>query len=156
MEPETTRSRPGSIRTGNGSAQFNQGIFILFSINDWNKLFSMRIYAEGAPDRFSLRTSGPHLAEGVTAYSPAVPKNQWHHVAIVRSAGQVRVYANGVGGAAVPNTQNFTDTSLTPFIGGAAAGVSAFEGLIDDLRITKGIARYTKNFLPPPAQLPAI
>ena len=103
---------------------------------------------------FVFATSGG----GTAVFGPVITLNQWSHVAIVRNAGQVRVYSNGVGGTAVACTQNFSDTTFVPTIGGYTHNATQviFSGLIDDLRVTKGIARYKKDFLPPPAQLPAI
>lgn len=103
---------------------------------------------------FIFATSGG----GTSVFGPVITLNQWSHVAIVRSAGQVKVYSNGVGGTAVACAQDFSDTTFIPTIGSYTHNVGqlVFSGLIDDLRVTKGIARYKKDFLPPPAQLPAI
>lgn len=115
--------------------------------------FICQISASGVPS-FTFATSG----SGTNVTGPAITLNQWSHVAIVRSAGQVKVYSNGVGGTAVACAQDFSDTTFIPTIGSYThnAGSLVFSGLIDDLRVTKGISRYKKDFLPPPAQLPAI
>jgi hypothetical protein len=83
--------------------------------------------------------------------------NQWNHVAYVRSSGVLVCYVNGVGGAPVSFPRNLIDTS-TVTIGSLAGGsiLYDFNGYIDDLRITKGVARYTSNFTPPTAPFPDI
>jgi Concanavalin A-like lectin/glucanases superfamily len=78
----------------------------------------------------------------------------WIHVAYCRSGTTSRMFING----SVTNT--FTDStnySVAPTIAYIASRYSAAEqlnGYIDDLRITKGYARYTTNFTPPTAALP--
>lgn len=86
----------------------------------------------------------------------------WSHIAVTRSGNVYRGFLNGV--------QGYTQTlALTPYttstrglsIGGNYTGTwgtgtstSNISGYIDDLRITKGIARYTANFTPPAQALP--
>lgn len=84
--------------------------------------------------------------------------NTWRHVAATRKSGTVRVFIDGVSGVPTSNTTNLSNTTYVPTIGAYTHNYAqlAYQGYIDDLRYTKGIARYTKNFLPPPAQLPAI
>jgi len=83
------------------------------------------------------------------------PLNVWNHVAYVRASGQLTCFVNGIGGTTVSFTNNLTDTS-TVTIGSNAGGSAGYRlyGYIDDLRITRGVARYQANFTPPTVPFP--
>lgn len=88
----------------------------------------------------------------------AIAAGQWGHFAVVRQSGVVRVYANGTSGPAFtisqsPNIPSGVYLSIGRYFSPSNIN-QFFNGYIDDLRITKGIARYTSNFTPPPAELP--
>ena len=74
----------------------------------------------------------------------------WVHVAFVNSNGTSALYMNGTRKATA--TTPSTNTATCPFwVGGTSSGY-VFDGYIDDLRISKGIARYTgSSFTPPTA-----
>lgn len=76
--------------------------------------------------------------------------NQWAHVAIVRSQNIVFLFANGV-----KHTLNYHLAGVLGQVGlniGKDIGANYFlNGYIDELRVTKGIARYTTDFTPPTA-----
>jgi hypothetical protein len=76
-----------------------------------------------------------------------VPINTWTHVAFVRYSGTIYGFVNGVLRASTANTQDFTVTDF--WVGVTGGSVEPYLGYINDLRITKGIARYTQNFTPP-------
>ena len=75
---------------------------------------------------------------------------QWAHIAIVRNNGTLTAYYNGTSGYSTSNTTDLTQTGVT--VGNYAS--LYLNGYVDDLRITKGYARYTANFTPPTAALP--
>ena len=86
----------------------------------------------------------------------------WTHVAVTRSGSTVRGFLNGSLISSGTSTRDFTN-SYPLFVGiwGTSGGNwpsgtidSPFNGYIDDLRITKGVARYTANFTPPTQAFP--
>jgi hypothetical protein len=77
--------------------------------------------------------------------------NTWNHLALVRNAGTAKVYLGGTSVITQATTPNTTSPRIL-YIGGASS--TTLNGYIDDLRITKGIARYTANFTPPTAPFP--
>jgi len=77
----------------------------------------------------------------------------WTHVALVRNGSVFTPYINGVAGNTTTSAATLTTSTLPLIIGATGAGTSPFNGYIDDLRITKGYARYTSNFSPPTAAL---
>ena len=97
--------------------------------------------------------------------SPALSfnTNQWYHIAAVRENNVAYLFVDGSVVASGSNTQtyNLTEPSDTNFAVGARQAlcvtdtVSNFmQGYISNLRITKGVARYTSNFTPPTAPFP--
>ena len=89
--------------------------------------------------------------------------NTWYHIAFVRYNNVVKIYVNGVGNTGVSYSGGISTPSLNPpAIGngwGANGGTGGdrryeFQGYIDDLRVTKGVARYTANFTPPTQAFP--
>ena len=77
----------------------------------------------------------------------------WHHWAICRSGSTWYLFKDGV--ALTKNTDNIGSTSIVTGSNidiGRAIDINTsftFNGYIDDLRITNGVARYTANFTPP-------
>jgi len=83
--------------------------------------------------------------------------NVWNHLAVTRSGSTVRVFKDGVQQGTATNAITINPTAGVSRIGeGIAAGARQLNGYIDDLRITKGVARYTANFTPPTAPFPDI
>jgi hypothetical protein len=91
----------------------------------------------------------------VVTSSIAVTLNAWTHVALVRSSGTTTIYVNGVSGGSASNTTNYTQTAC---VIGYEYSTSQYPwyGYIDDLRITKGYARYTTTFTPPTQAFPNV
>jgi hypothetical protein len=79
--------------------------------------------------------------------------NTWTHIAVTRNNGTARMFFNGVIVGSVADTTNFP-TSGGVNIGGSSARSRWLLGYLDDVRITKGYARYTANFTPPTAAFP--
>ena len=78
----------------------------------------------------------------------------WRHIAVVRSGNTIYGFNNGV----IQSTTSFTG-SIFPkgpalIVGKKSDGLTTGQSYIDDLRITKGLARYTANFTPPTAAFP--
>jgi len=99
-------------------------------------------------------TGGWTIYHGTTyTVSSTVPTTGvWYHTAYVRSSGTSKLYIDGTSIISVADTTNYTDQYFT--IGGWYDVTFLLNGYIDDLRITKGYARYTANFTPPTAAFP--
>jgi hypothetical protein len=84
----------------------------------------------------------------------ALDQNTWHHIVAARAGSNLQMFVNGMQvGSTFADTKNYTNETLV--IGSIVGGSGQwFNGYIDDLRITKGIARYTANFTPPTAPFP--
>ena len=112
-------------------------------------------HVSGSTTQYQLALNGsgfPSINAGTILY------NQWAHIAVVRSVSTITLYLNGVSIGSVASSANLTGTTGSLWVGttGDATAGGAINGYIDDLRITKGVARYTANFTPPTAPFPDI
>jgi hypothetical protein len=87
---------------------------------------------------------------------PSPQINTWYHLAWVRNNNTVSIYVDGVSlGSGTLAISSYGSGSAVS-IGADYPGLTAafyWNGYIDDLRITKGYARYTSNFTAPTSQL---
>lgn len=79
-----------------------------------------------------------------------------YHFAITRESGVFRAFLNGVleGTRTVNAEVNFSNQGTLIGRNKWDLGNGIFNGNIDELRITKGVARYTENFTPPTEPFP--
>lgn len=78
-----------------------------------------------------------------------IPANTWTHLAFVRSGSTFTLFVNGTSAANGTASGTIPSNSEPLIIGSTSSadpGANGYAGYIDDLRITKGIARYTANF----------
>lgn len=102
-----------------------------------------------------------YSASRVTS-ATSVSATTWVHVAVTRSSGTIRLFIDGVLDANTASYSSGINTAAPVVIGGGRSGGTSaitgyyFNGYIDDLRITKGVARYTTTFTPPDKAFPNI
>ncbi len=76
---------------------------------------------------------------------------QWYHVALTRSGSSTKLFVDGIQvGSTYTDTNNYLCGANRPIIAtrGYTLGENNYNGYMDELRITKGVARYTSNFTP--------
>jgi hypothetical protein len=113
-----------------------------------------------ASDAWSLEFGGPGLIfvswanNNETVQCTAPSNNAWHHLAVTRSGSNLRIFTDGTLQQTVTVSFTIATNNSGPLVigGGAYAPTTrSFSGYIDELRITKGVARYTASFTAPTA-----
>jgi hypothetical protein len=89
--------------------------------------------------------AGTQISTGFTGSTFSA--TTWTHVAICRSSGVTKFFVNGTQTNSVADTSNYANSTIV--VGSRYNYANGLNAYIDDLRITKGVARYTANFTAP-------
>jgi hypothetical protein len=127
------------------------------TVANYNTILSSRPDSRSDPSMygFGLRANGEvfFYTNGWILVSPSntILANNWYHLALTRSGTTLTLWVNGTSVATATNNQNFTETRL--YLGAHANGAEAYAGYIRDVRVTKGVSRYSATFTPPASPL---
>ena len=93
-------------------------------------------------------SSGSDIAVKTTNYH--IQAGYWYHVAVTRSSGTVRLFINGdlVDSASRTSDMNNTNDILFGYRSYTSSSFNYFTGYMNDVRLYKGVAKYTETFLP--------
>jgi hypothetical protein len=156
-------STPDSADWAFGSGDFTIDFWVRFNVlpTAGNSAVIVAQYA-GINNRatFFLRnTAGTYTWEqevisgGVVTVSivktATVSASTWYHVALVRSGSSWYIFQDGTQvGTTGSDSDSVPDYAGSLYIGQYGGGGAYFNGWLDELRISKGVARWTSNFTP--------
>lgn len=141
---------PITFNTGNGPCigfgygGATKGGWVIYRNTTINtNVLSIRVAPQG----------GTGFVDYVTTTTPT--PNTWTHWAVVRRGTTMTWFRDGVADTPVTNSTNITDTTvgITMNIGYAVTWGVYAQCYLADVRVIKGTALYTTNFLPPQAPL---
>ena len=110
-----------------------------------------------APHLYLLGTDSTlryFTASGERISSSALSSGTWYHVALSRASGSTKLFIDGTqSGSTYTDSNNYG--SSAPFVvgtyynAGSLVTADTLSGYVQDVRVTKGLARYTSTFTPP-------
>ncbi len=135
---------PESVSTSYATSNFATILDLNVSVNSGTAWFAL--HQNNAGLQFASNSVAViNATSGLTA-------QQWNHVAVVRNGTTIAIYVDGVS----QNTVTYSSAIGSVrdlYIGRQAGQARWYEGYVSDVRITKGLARYTSAFTPPTAAL---
>jgi len=154
--------QPSNLNYGYGTGDFTIEFWLYLNATTLQSIVNNLTAASGAsvaPHIYYANASGiryyVNSADRITG--SALSTGVWYHIAVSRSGSSTKMFINGTQtGSTYTDTNNY-GVSNPLGVGDYAVpqtGTFTLNGYIDDLRITKGYARYTANFTPPTAALP--
>jgi hypothetical protein len=82
-----------------------------------------------------------------------ISDNNWHHIALARSGSNTKLFVDGVqDGSTFSGSEDLTNAANLCIGAYLPATNGRFNGYLDEIRISKGIARWTANFTPPTSE----
>ena len=104
---------------------------------------------EAASDALSVTVSGSAV---LTSGNSSITNDTWHHIAVARASGTMELFIDGAQEASASVATDLA-VSRPLTIGADYANADGTVAYIDELRITKGAAKYTTAFIAPSAAL---
>ena len=126
-----------STSVGGFNTSYNSGILIAYG------------FSVTGDNSIAVNLDSSTIGSAANVLSP----NTWQHLSVSRNSGTVKVFLNGSEVASAVNTGNVVGQNLV--LGGYYNTSYLVTGYMDNIRITKGVARYTSNFSVPTAAFPA-
>jgi hypothetical protein len=145
-----------------GSGDFTMECFVRFNGNTGAQVFLSKYNPAAQNDHvwyidfsanqmhFAYSTDGTNNTDTGFAWTPSVAT--WYHVAVCRNGANLRCFVDGsqIGSTLNVSTNSFFNGNQIYAVGiDTSLGVNSLNGWMDELRVTKGLARYTGNFTPP-------
>lgn len=143
------------LSPGTGDFTFEGWMYVPSGLSGYKCIFSL---VSGSDDNSLYVLSNTLLwwDGGVQCISSTFANNAWLHFAATRQSGTLRVFLHGVKSATnFTSIANINSGSVRIGTRGAATG-EWFDGYLDDLRFTVGVARYTSSFIPIDAPHPDV
>ena len=145
------------LEMGSGDLTFEFWMYQNFAQgNDYRCMLAASTYGSGVP--FTIYTYSSNVqvwlsASGSAEISGAFTAFTWHHIALVRNSGTWTLYIDGTsaGTSTTGGSYNFAATTDWRF-GENHSGSYDYNGFMQDMRFTKGLARYTTAFTPPTSE----
>ena len=152
-----------SLGTDDFTIEFN--IYPLLVNGSWQRYFAIGGYTKpgsfymlnvgasnpprvliGMNSNFNLSSQGSETTLNMLA---------WNHVAVTRENGTMRIFINGLLRENITWPTFDINETFAQINDEVVDGSNAFNAHYDELRITKGVARYTTDFTPPDAPFPS-
>ena len=155
-----------NLQFGTGDFTIECWNYMIARINSFPTIFSnYNSYTVGALSLFAGHGSGTTTSYQVAINGAAFPTiqggtieyNTWVHLAVVRNSGTIKLYVNGTSvGTPYSTAVTLNGVGSLFYIGTTGDNIAAgyINSYIDELRITKGVARYTANFTPQNSPFP--
>lgn len=136
----------------------NQTFVCHWSASSGNRSWLFRMNNDGTVS-FFWSFDGSFQAGNVLTSTLALSADTWYHVAVTRdSDNDIRLFIDGTvedGPATSAGTfQNITTSLRVGSIRLPGSNAEVFDGHMDEVRITKGVARYDSAFTPPDEAFP--
>lgn len=114
---------------------------IMCRLDSANKLATRFCWGSGVSDYTDVISTG------------TITGTAWHHIALVRYGNTVTQYIDGTAdGTGDLTGKTLQNSSQIVKIGYSLAYTAYWNGYIDEVRVSKGIARWTSNFTPPTSE----
>lgn len=142
---------------------YDRHIILSQSVTGANSEQMISIGLDGSKDKGKLVffTGAAHnLGERtIKSTNPCVQAQTWTHIAICFDGTTIKGFSDGVKVIDVPASFGWNPTTKKVMLGlalveGSEMHRQGLNGNIDELRITKGVARYSDNFTPPESPFP--
>jgi hypothetical protein len=138
--PTTTAgTNPAIMCNSNGTPAFVTGLWALHAPHSSHA------------NKYSLWVASYASNQALLVSSNNIATNTWSFITITRSGNTWRMFVNGTIEATATHTGVLDNGGVYPLYIGYQPNAEAgryITGYIDDLRITRGVARYTANFTP--------
>jgi Concanavalin A-like lectin/glucanases superfamily len=85
--------------------------------------------------------------------STNIANNAWNHIALVKNgSGLCTLYLNGVSQGSSTQAAGLTPTGIVIGSNPGSLGANLWDGYLDEMMLTKGVAKWSANFTPPASE----
>ncbi len=129
----------------------------LIDMFDTTNATSWQLILETSGEVSWVSSTGSASTRIATTSGATLNDGRWHHVAVSRTGTTLRLFVDGAQLASATDSRSYTATTTQLAIGAQVyVRNTAFDlnGVIDEIRITNGVGRYTAAFTAPAVPFP--